>query len=660
MFYYDVFGMKSVFILMASSLMKLNKGNRGKNTSPKIVSAMGCVGKDWQFLKLEFTEEVWEPIRGEALVDGSVDSAPGETLSFMIKNKEYKLVLLEKRVLLRDNDIEQTAMTLVHPLYFLKKSRKIRFFYQKTISEIFKECLREHSIACSIKISKAKPEPLHIQYEESTLTFLRRIALAHGLFLIAKPDGSVSVASEKVLVALVKSKKSITRTGPGKGNQLKLLQETTFASQKKHRLIQYMPQNPPRVFKKIAKDGKIFRDHFYSHVRSIAKGDRLIKQLNAPEKQNKNYFVQSDNYVGIFATFEDYFVTKTTVKAKKVSASNYDLTYQALITPLDHAYDINHIPPLTATVVGKKKATDLELNTKEKYPRVLVNFHCDPREQKIPVKIGCLMASGTSYSLLIPEIGTEVTIVFLNGEPMILTTNPNNQHPSPAPAKKVKDHHSGFIFGTKLDPARYSSFLINTKKKQEEIHLRAQKDMITQLIEGKYELELLGNKTTHSTKITKGDYDLEIKSGNFSINLKKGSGKLCFSDDLTLEARNIQLKGQNIHIKAKNKLEMSCMNGSLKATKLELNSKMLELKGQMIKIAGTLIKLASKALMSIDSKLLKQSSKLRMDKNHILIQKQKVELGDCKVKLQMVKIHIAVGLFLAEKVFVKGIYIPGF
>jgi hypothetical protein len=639
--------------------MGLNKKNGGNN-SATIVPAMCCRGKNWQFLRLELTEQIWEPIQGEATVGGPVDAAPGEILSIITKAQEYKLVLLEKIALLDKQDLEQTVIKLVHPLYFLKKSKRIRFFYKKTIAEIFKECLKEHAISCSIKISKAKPEELHVQYEESTLVFLRRIALAHGLFLIAKPDGSVLVASEKVLKSLVKSKKSLTRAGYCKSNELKLIQETTFSSQKKHQIIQYMPKNPSKVFKKADKGGKIFQDHFYSHVRSISRGDKLIKQLTAPEKKNKRYLAQSNDYIGIFTTVEDYFVTKTTVKATKTSASGYDLIHRAVITPLDYYYETNQIPPLTATVVGKKKATDLELNTKEKYPRVLVGFHCDPQEQKIPVKMGCLMASGTSYSLLTPEIGTEVTIMLLNGEPMIIATNPNNQYPNPGREKKLRDHHYGFIFGTKLDPKRYSSFLVNTQKKQEEIHFRAQKDMTTQLVEGKYALELLGDKTTHSTKITKGDYDLEIKSGNFSINLKKGSGKLCFSDNLTLEARNIQLKGQSIEINAKNKLEMSCATGSLKATKFALNSKMLELQGKMIKIAGTLIKLASKALMSIDSKLLKQSSKLRIDKNHILIQKQKIELSDCKAKIQMTKICITVGLFLAEKVLVKGIYIPGF
>jgi hypothetical protein len=626
----------------------------------RIPPIMGCLENNWLFINLEITEKIWEPIKAQAIINGSAEGEPGEFFSIFAGQQQYKLVLLESTVALDGDENQQTKTIFVHPLYFLEQSKKIRFFYQKTIVEIFKECFKDHSIPCSIKISKAQPELLHIQYEESTLAFLRRIAIAHGLFLLAKPDGSVLVASEKVLASLVKSKKSLTQANSCGANQLKLLEKTTSAKGKNHRLIQYIPKNPSKVFKKSGggKNGMVFQDHFYHHVESIPRAEKLIRQFNAPEQKNTRYLAQSNNYIKIFTTVEDYFVTKTTLLARQTSASTAHLIHRATITPLDFSYELVRVPPISGIVIGKKKATDIELNTKKKYPRVLVKFHCDPKGQAIPVKIGGLMASGTSYSLFTPEIGTEITAIPINGELMIITTNPNNQHPIPAIQKHIKDYHCGFIFGTRPHPQKYSSFLVNTKKQKEEVALRAQKDMTTQVVEGDYTLEVLGKKTKHSTKITDGNHDLEIKAGNFNINIKKGSGKLCFSEDLTLEAKNIKLKGQNIDFDAKNKLEISCATAKIKAAKMDLDSKIFELKGNMIKLAGTLVKIASKALMSLDSKLLKTKTKLHMAKSDILIQNSKVALLDYKIKTQMVKLHLTVGLFLCDKVLLKGLCIP--
>jgi type VI secretion system secreted protein VgrG len=171
--------------------------------------------------------------------------------------------------------------------------------------------------------------------------------------------------------------------------------------------------------------------------------------------------------------------------------------------------------PQTAVVVG-----DGEIDCDE-YGRILVHFHWDlDKRFSMRCRVSQNWASKGWGGMVIPRIGMEVVVEFLEGDPdKPLVTgcvyNGKNDVPYPLPANKTRstfktDTHQG----TGFNELRFED-----EKDKEEIFVHGQKDMNMEILNdrtkriGNDQSEFVGNDQSIEVG---GDHD-EVISGNLSI-----------------------------------------------------------------------------------------------------------------------------------------------
>jgi len=212
----------------------------------------------------------------------------------------------------------------------------------------------------------------------------------------------------------------------------------------------------------------------------------------------------------------------------------------------------------TAVVVGPSGE---EIYTDE-YGRAKVQFHWD-REGKKDEKSSCWVRVSQSWAgnkwggIIIPRIGQEVVVSFLNGNPdhPLITGqvyNADNMPPYELPKNQTQ---SGFKTRSTKDggTATFNELRFEDKKDSEEIYFHAQKEFNVEINNNKNTTIEEGDDTYllkkgnvsrtlsegNSTEVlTIGDQSLELTEGNRTIDLKKGDEKKTLTDgkqELVLE-----------------------------------------------------------------------------------------------------------------------------
>ena len=218
--------------------------------------------------------------------------------------------------------------------------------------------------------------------------------------------------------------------------------------------------------------------------------------------------------------------------------------------------------PQTAIVVGPPGE---EIYT-DALGRVKLQFHWDRNgefndQSSCWVRVAQSGASGGFGSILIPRVGDEVVVVFLDGNPdrpLIMGSlyNSNNTPPWSLPANKTQ---SGFLTRSmKGDGATANFFRFEDKAGAEQIIMHAERNMDTE-IELDETHDVGNNRTitvggTHTEQIkkdtvvqvTEGSYTLQVDnqfvqvSANEHIILKVGDSSI------TLTPQGIEIKGKVI------------------------------------------------------------------------------------------------------------------
>jgi type VI secretion system secreted protein VgrG len=195
--------------------------------------------------------------------------------------------------------------------------------------------------------------------------------------------------------------------------------------------------------------------------------------------------------------------------------------------------------PQTAKVVGKSGE---EIDVDE-HGRITVQFHWD-RDKKPSrrVRVAQNWAGKSWGQQIIPRIGHEVVVEFLDGDPdfpLVVGSvyNGENDLPYDLPANKTK---SGLKSDSSKGGRGYNELALEDKKGSEKVNLRAEKDLDV-LVRNKEEREIgeaftppLG-MPSRKTTLKNGDDVLEVKSGNqdvkVAMNITTKAGPM-----LTMEA----------------------------------------------------------------------------------------------------------------------------
>lgn len=259
--------------------------------------------------------------------------------------------------------------------------------------------------------------------------------------------------------------------------------------------------------------------------------------------------------------------------------------------------------PQTAIVVGPSGE---EIHTDE-HGRVKLKFHWDresPGDEKSSrwVRVGQIWSGKSWGGIVIPRIGMEVIVEFIEGDPdrpLVVGTvyNGDNKAPYTLPGNKTQA-------GVKSRSSKgggesnYNEFIFEDKKGSEFIRLHAEKDLDStiedaekRIIKGKNKAKI--GETTRETEIERGDDILKIAGDN---KITIGNDQVVnIKQDQTVTAEN------NILIEAKSQLVLKVGSSTItmregmieiKTSKLDTKTDLTNLDGTaMIQLTAGLIKL---------------------------------------------------------------------
>jgi len=266
------------------------------------------------------------------------------------------------------------------------------------------------------------------------------------------------------------------------------------------------------------------------------------------------------------------------------------------ITPRPRIYGLQ-----TAVVVGPSGE---ELYT-DKYGRVKVQFHWDRDGQNDEnsscwVRVSQTWAGNTWGGIILPRIGQEVVISFLNGDPdnPLITGqvyNASNMPPYPLP-----DNQTQSGFKTRSTPkgsaSTFNELRFEDKKDAEEIYMHAQKDFNIEINENLNTIIEEGNDTYQlkkgnvietvtegnvTTTYTKGKHTFEITEGDQQIDLKKGKQAIKLTEgdqEITLNKGNqkLTLDSGDQEVTLKSGDQTVTLNSGNLTTKLDSGESSLE------------------------------------------------------------------------------------
>ncbi|HDS1746230.1 MULTISPECIES: type VI secretion system tip protein TssI/VgrG [Pseudomonas] len=510
-----------------------------------------------------------------------------------------------------DGGVANYSAELVPWIWILSRRRDSRIFQDKTTEQIVKEVfdyyltLADHEFRLSQPL---KPISYCTQYQESDLNFVLRMLEQEGLFftfehskeghrMIISDDSSILPQLERQPLIRYHSA-SVTETADSitAWSSARRMQPTRLALKS----FDYkQPANPHLVqLNSVNQQGEVgqYEVFEYEGLYGYADSDEGLRKarrrLEAIEVDGKTfhgksncramepgrYFELSQHYDHDNDTPDDrqFLLLSVTHWGRNNYANDGEAGYGNSFTCIRRKIPFRpslSTPragisgPQTAIVVGPPGE---EIYTDE-LGRVKLQFHWDRNgefndQSSCWVRVAQSGASGGFGSILIPRVGDEVVVVFLDGNPdrpLIMGSlyNSSNTPPWSLPANKTQ---SGFLTRSmKGDGGTANFFRFEDKAGAEQIIMHAERNMDT-------EIELdethdVGNNRT----ITVGGAHTETIKDNTVVNVKEGSYTL-------------QVDNQFIQVGAKQHIILQVGESSIKLT-----PEGIEIKGKVITTTST-------------------------------------------------------------------------
>jgi len=573
--------------------------------------------------------------------------------------------------------------TLTRAVY----TKKYRIFQEMSVNDIISKILKENSISnYKINLTSKGKDKLEfcVQYGESDLDFISRLMETNGIFYqfehtessdnlnISDVSSSSKKLPEELKIRKVATNATITTDTAYNVSYLNSMGakkvESYSYNYHKAEVLSALSQNSSE---KINIGEKEFYDQLFlekSLGNSISK--TILEQENVFTKKLKgnsfNPFLSSGLIFKIGGSETkshngEFFIVSVKHYINQIPDNSdtpiYYNSFSAIpsdtpFVPLNKHQKPRIFGCQTAIVTG----TSGEEIFCDENARIKVKFHWDSRSQK-DEKSSCWIRVAQSWagskfgSLVIPRIGMEVIIEFVNGDPdqpIVVGCLYNGVNLPPSNYAKEKNTVSSFYTNSSKGEG-FNEFRFNDKAKEEEIFLHAQKDInsviensVTETLnEGSKTITLESKKdpTEHSLIIKKGnnkitlnegDYTVVLDKGNESITLKEGNQTVTLSKgdlkidvtgnisitstkDITISADgNVSIASKKatsidskdvIDLKATKDFKLDCMKFSGKA-KMAMEFSALSFKADMkttVEVGGLSIKIASKAALELSA-----------------------------------------------------------
>ncbi len=472
----------------------------------------------------------------------------------------------------------------------MEYSRNYNIWLDKSALEIVEEVLKNNNIYdYKFTTSKYNNKKLAmcVQYGESDLHFICRLLEENGIFYYIqhteKTDTFImsnsSISGDKLPNTLSVIKTYSQDLYPLNGSQNVSIAHSIGIKNINHKSYNYEKTNIIDATVNRVEDTNINQfgcNNYYDNVyENKIDGNDLCKML-LEEKNSTTIKLSATTYspllypgsiVNLNGSNEtthngEFFIlsVKHTINQLNddVEIPIYKNTFEAI--PRDTVFRPTHIhkkPRIwgcqTAIVVGAKN----EEVCCDKDGRVKVHFHWANNNQiSCWIRVGTLW-SGTNFgSVIIPRVGMEVIVSFIDGDPnqpLITGCVYNGTHLPPGKYPEAKTVSS--FCSNSVGSKGFNELRFDDKGNNEEIYIHAQKNLKKLVENNTYEtlndgskfvtLESKKGAVNHSLVIKHGNKTIIIEDGNSAITLQKGNSSIILENgnsDITLSNGNSTIK----------------------------------------------------------------------------------------------------------------------
>ncbi len=524
--------------------------------------------------------------------------------------------------------------TLRPTLWFLTRKANCRVFQEKTIPDIIKEILADHSYVYVEHNTSATYDTLDycVQYRESDFNFISRLMEHAGIFYYFKHDDgkhTMVITDSGNEYQSVEGYSTIPYFPPGNIDARE--QDHIFGwltdhqvQSGKYELNDYDFESPSSdlTAKSSVSPGHTHDDlEIYDYPGKYTEADVGTSRTDVRMEELHSQYALAQgqaNAMGIQTgmefTLSDFYFKEENVKHVVVSASYvihgdsidsgggngslFEVNFVALNSNQQfRSKRLTRKPVIsgsqTAVVVGKQGE---EIWT-DKYGRVKVQFHWDrvgesDEKSSLWVRVSSLSAGKKWGWISIPRIGQEVIVSFLEGDPdkpLItgLVYNADQMPPYDLPANQTQ---SGMKTRSSKDGTaeNFNEIRFEDKKGEEELYIHAEKDCnrvvenddtlkvgFEKMDAGDQTIDIYNNRTT---TLDQGDDTLTVQMGDRITTVESGNDELTVS----LGDHSIDVGAGKSTVEAAVSIELKVGANSIK-----IDQSGITIKGIMVKIEGS-------------------------------------------------------------------------
>jgi type VI secretion system secreted protein VgrG len=533
--------------------------------------------------------------------DVDFDTAIGRNCSVTIRSykepdRYFNGVLVEARSLGGEAEIYNYRLVLRPWLWLLSRTSDCRIFENQTPTDIVRQVFKDQGFSDFRDGTNGGFPTLDycVQYRETDLDFVSRLMEQHGIYYYFEHEKGKHVlvlANGKSSHDSIPGRASIPVFLAGRQERRDLEHLTDWSRERRFRsgkfeLADYDYLKPTADLKGEASGSATYTKSkmtvfdYPGKYKDKSNGETYAKhRLEAEQAQDRRRSAKGDA-VSLFpgglvslekhptsAENREYLVLRA---AHSYTAESYysGMAGDAPSYTGDYAFLASDIPyrapmrtprplvhgPQTAVVIGDKGTSGEEIDVDE-HGRILVRFFWDRKKaQSCRVRIAQI-GSGSGWGMqVIPRIGHEVVVEFLEGDPdRPLVTgvvyNGDNKHPFGVPDNKTQ---SGFKTNSSKGGGGYNELMFEDKKGNENIRMHAQKDHNVTVLNS--ETVTIGEKfegrdTSRKKTLKNGSDVLSIENGDQTVGIRTGSQTVNVNKSQTI---NVETEDQHLEIKQGN------------------------------------------------------------------------------------------------------------
>ncbi len=437
-----------------------------------------------------------------------------------------------------DRDFATYEAQIEPRLSLLRWSRDRRIFQAQSVDAIVKAVLGEFKVAVSSKLTQTYPTLEYcVQYDETAFDFVSRLMEQAGIFYFftfAAGSHTLVLADAGSAFADCAGAASMRFLPPPNssrpGDVVTCFEREKRLALKKATADDYDFEKPGASLagSHAASAGEgVFYEFATGHASVSAGTSRARLRVEASQAQAQ--VLRGESFAYAFAAgtrfrLKDHFVPalNATYVLRRVHHQVRDDLYMnrfeafetsvpfrtEMVTPLPRAAGCE-----TARVVGPSGE---EIWT-DKHGRIKVQFHWDRLGKKDDqsstwIRVAQSVAGGGFGALMLPRVGQEVVVSYLNGDPqrpLVIGCVYNGEN---APPVGLPAHQTQTVLRTRSSKkgSAGNELRLEDKKDAEEVYLHAQKDLTFEVENG------------WSTTLKKGGEVHMLEEGDRSLELKKG------------------------------------------------------------------------------------------------------------------------------------------